>query len=244
MGMMKYRVMLVDDEIASRNILKGTIDWPAFEMEVAGEASNGIEAVNVMEDIHPHILIVDVRMPFMDGIAFSKIVIQRYEKSKIIVLSAYDDFEYARACIGIGVIDYLLKPVVRRELNALLGRIKIDLDHQDFYDEEPELADLHRVIDRIQQYIRKNYRLQELNLVHVSNAFGFNASYLSRRFKAETGKSFVDFLTECRMERAIVLAKKGVPMYLAAQDSGIPDPNYFGKCFKKYTGINYSAYSE
>ncbi|MHC1770288.1 MAG: response regulator [Flexilinea sp.] len=241
---MKYRIMLVDDEIAIRNLLKLSIDWASFDMEIAGEAANGIEAINIIDEIRPHILIVDVRMPFMDGIEFSKIAIQRYENTKIIILSAYDDFEYARACIGIGIIDYLLKPVVRKEINTLMEKLRIQLDSEVFSEEEePEIGDVQPVIDRIREYIHKNYLLKDLSLMKVSKEFGFNASYLSRRFKAETGKSFVDCLTECRMEHAILLAKKGIPMYIAAREVGIPDPNYFGKCFKKYTGINYSAYS-
>lgn len=242
---MKYRIMLVDDEVAVRNLLKMSIDWTTFDMEIAGEAANGIEAINIIDEIRPHILVVDVRMPFMDGIEFSKIAIQRYEKTKIIILSAYDDFEYARACIGIGVIDYLLKPVVRKEIIALMEKLRIQLDNEEAPEEdEPDFSGRQPMIERIQEYICKNFQSKDINLMKVSKEFGFNSSYLSRRFKAETGKNFIDFLTECRMERAIILAKKDIPMYIAAQEVGIPDPNYFGKCFKRYTGINYSAYSD
>lgn len=241
---MKYRIMLVDDEVAVRNLLKMSIDWTAFDMEIAGEAANGIEAINIIDEIRPHILVVDVRMPFMDGIEFSKIAIQRYEKTKIIILSAYDDFEYARACIGIGVIDYLLKPVVRKEITALMEKLRVQLDNEEAPEEdELDFSGRQPMIERIQEYICKNFQSKDINLMKVSKEFGFNSSYLSRRFKAETGKNFIDFLTECRMERAIILAKKDIPMYIAAQEVGIPDPNYFGKCFKRYTGINYSAYS-
>lgn len=237
--------MLVDDEVAVRNLLKMSIDWTTFDMEIAGEAANGIEAINIIDEIRPHILVVDVRMPFMDGIEFSKIAIQRYEKTKIIILSAYDDFEYARACIGIGVIDYLLKPVVRKEIIALMEKLRIQLDNEEAPEEdEPDFSGRQPMIERIQEYICKNFQSKDINLMKVSKEFGFNSSYLSRRFKAETGKNFIDFLTECRMERAIILAKKDIPMYIAAQEVGIPDPNYFGKCFKRYTGINYSAYSD
>lgn len=72
--------------------------------------------------------------------------------------------------------------------------------------------------------------------------FGFNSSYLSRKFKEETGQGLSAFLTEVRMEKAKELAKKGTIMYMTAQKVGIPDPNYFGKLFKRNVGITYSAY--
>jgi two-component system response regulator YesN len=76
----------------------------------------------------------------------------------------------------------------------------------------------------------------------VAQHFGFNSSYLSRKFKQETGKSFVEFLIKCRIERAIGLAGIDKKMFCTATAVGIPDSNYFGRCFKKYTGISYSEY--
>ena len=84
----------------------------------------------------------------------------------------------------------------------------------------------------------------QLNLTSAAQQFGFSSSYLSRKFKQETGKNFIEYLTECLMEKAIELAKKNVKMYKASGDVGIPDPNYFGKCFKKYTGVSYSEYGK
>jgi YesN/AraC family two-component response regulator len=76
----------------------------------------------------------------------------------------------------------------------------------------------------------------------VAQTFGFSASYLSRKFKQETGKNFVEFLTECRMNAAMKLAQTNMKMFNASNEVGIPDPNYFGRCFKKYTGMSYSEY--
>ena len=76
----------------------------------------------------------------------------------------------------------------------------------------------------------------------MAQTFGFSSSYLSRKFKQETGKNFVEYLTECRMEKALELAKKGVKMFVASSEVGIPDPNYFGRCFKKFSGVSYSEY--
>lgn len=92
------------------------------------------------------------------------------------------------------------------------------------------------------QYLRDNFTNSNINLTSVAQYFGFNPCYLSRKFKQELGKSFIEFMIECRMECAIKLARKNEKMFCAANAVGIPDPNYFGRCFKKYTGISYSEY--
>ena len=104
-----YRVMIIDDEKALRNLLKASVDWQEMGLEVVGEAASGIEAINIIDKLRPDIIFVDIRMPFMDGIEFSKIALKRYRQMKIIILTAFDEFEYAKQCIGLGITDYLLK---------------------------------------------------------------------------------------------------------------------------------------
>ena len=240
-----YRVMIIDDEKALRNLLKLAIDWNSLGLEVVGEAASGIEAINTIDELKPHIVFVDIRMPFMDGIEFSKLAIERYPKLKIIVLTAFDDFEYARQCVGIGVCEYLMKPITRNEITEVLKKIKTSLDANP-PDDEPETSDAETSggMEKIAKFISENYTDSEMNLTSVAARFGFNSSYLSRRFKAEMGMSIIDFLTKCRMEKAMEYAAEHTLMYVAAKQVGIPDPNYFSKCFKKYTGKAYSEWNE
>ena len=231
-----YRVMIVDDEKAIRCLLRRTINWEEMNLRVEGEAASGIEAINI----------IDIRMPFMNGIEFARFAIKRYPKLKIIILTAYEDFNYAKECIGIGVSDYLLKPIVRAEINDTLHKIIGQLDDERNQAEPDETIDeiggYSITIEEIIKYIKDNYEDKTLNLTSVSKMFGFNSSYLSRKFKEETGQGLSVFLTEVRMEKAKELAKKGTIMYMTAQKVGIPDPNYFGKLFKRNVGITYSAY--
>lgn len=244
--------MIIDDEKSLRSVLKYAVEWDKLGLEVAGEASSGIEAINIIDDIKPDIVFVDIKMPFMDGIEFSKIAIKQYPDLKIIVLTAMNEFEYARQCVGIGVCEYLTKPVVRSQVNETLKEIVEKLDQrkneQPVGVQEPVLENLQKKISsdssnsisRICDFLKANYTNSEINLTYIANKFNFNASYLSRRFKEDTGMSFVDYLTGCRMEKALELAAKKTPMYRTAQEVGIPDPNYFSKCFKKYKGKSYS----
>lgn len=240
-----YRVMIIDDERALRNLLKVSVDWQSLGYEVVGEAASGIEAINTIDKLRPDLLFVDIRMPFMDGIEFSKLALERYSNIKIVILTAFDEFEYARNCIGLGITDYLLKPIVREDIIKVCQKATEELcqlSHNS--DVIPEDISAHATKEsdmlRIQEYIRENYNNPSLNLTSTAQKFGYNSSYLSRRFKTVLGMNVSDFILECRMEQAKQCLRQNMLMYMTAKKVGIPDPNYFGKCFKKYTGISYS----
>lgn len=239
-----YRVMLIDDEEKMRKLLTLTVEWEMLGFKVVGEASSGIEAINTIDDINPDVLFVDIRMPFMDGIEFAKVAIERYPYLKVFILTAYNDFEYARRCIGIGVTRYLLKPMNKGEINDALLQLKDELDStwQERSQMRPTTSVSDSTVEKVKAYMLEHFSDADLNLTQVAQLFGFNPSYLSRLFKEETGHVFTDFLNGCRMEYAISLAKDNRYMYQVASQVGIPDPNYFGKCFKRYTGMSFSQY--
>jgi two-component system response regulator YesN len=241
-----YRVMIIDDEMSARKLLQVSIDWKSFDMEVVGEAASGIEAINIIDELRPDIAFVDISMPFMNGIEFAQVATKRYSDLAIIILTGFNEFEYARQCIRLQVVEYMLKPIVRQEVIEVLTKLKKKLDKRNPGVQEmaSEIGQdiTPSVIDQIMHYLRDNFTDSSINLTSVAQQFGFNPSYLSRKFKQETGKSFVEFLINCRMERAMELARANMKMFCTANAVGIPDPNYFGRCFKKYTGISYSEF--
>jgi YesN/AraC family two-component response regulator len=234
--------MIIDDEMSARRLLQVSVDWQSLNMELVGEAASGIEAINIIDELRPDIVFVDISMPFMNGIEFTQIASNRYENLMIIILTGFDDFEYARQCVRLPVVEYMLKPIVRQEVIEVLTQIKEKLDKQNSPIQEIGQDITPSAINHIMQYLRENFTDSNINLTSVAQHFGFNPSYLSRKFKQETGKSFVEFLIKCRMERAIELAGASKKMFCIANDVGIPDPNYFGRCFKKYKGVSYSEY--
>lgn len=238
-----YRVMIIDDEMPARRLLQASVDWKSLDMEVVGEAASGIEAINIIDGLIPDIVFVDISMPFMNGIEFTKVATGRYPDLMIIVLTGFDDFEYARQCVCLPVVEYMLKPIVRQEITEVLTRVKgiLDKRNRDSQETGPDIPT--SAIEQIERFLQENFTDSSLNLTSVAQQFGFNPSYLSRKFKQETGVSFVEFLMKCRMEKAKALAGTNRKMFSAAGEVGIPDPNYFGRCFKKYTGISYSEYA-
>ena len=245
-----YRVMIIDDEENARKLLRALIKWDELNMEAAGEATSGIEAINVIDDIKPDIVFVDISMPFMDGIEFTQIATDRYPDLIIIIMTAIDQFEYARKCVSLPVFEYMLKPMVGSEITKVLKRVKDKLDLRkkelDDYgtddDETVKDEDNRDQTELIKKYLEDNYTDPKLNLAFAAQHFGFSASYLSRKFKQDTGKNFVEYLTEIRMEKAKKFAEGGSKMFQTAAKVGIPDPNYFSRCFKKYAGTSYSDY--
>ena len=120
--MKKLKVVVIDDEMLIRKLIRMKIDTKRLNLEIVGEYANGASALQDLEEIKPDIVISDICMPEADGLLFSEECVKRFPEIKIILVTGYDDFEYARRSIKAGVFDYILKPVQEEELNASLER--------------------------------------------------------------------------------------------------------------------------
>lgn len=105
------KVFLVEDEIVVREGIKNNIKWEQEGLKFVGEASDGELALPMIQNLRPDIIITDIKMPFMDGLELSRLVKKELPKVKIIVLSGYNEFDYAKQAINIGITEYLLKPI-------------------------------------------------------------------------------------------------------------------------------------
>ena len=118
------RVLIVEDEEMIRKGIVLTVDWKALECEVAGEAANGEEGLAEAERLKPDIIITDLKMPKMDGIAMLTELRKRGCAAKVIILTAYDSFSYARSALRLGAVDFLLKPYHDGELEEAVLRLR------------------------------------------------------------------------------------------------------------------------
>lgn len=118
------RVFLVEDESIIRETLRDTVPWSRLGYTFVGEAADGEMALPLIRNTRPDVLITDIRMPFMDGLSLSKLVMEERPDIKIIILSGYDDFEYAQQAIKIGVEQYLLKPITKATLVHVLQEVQ------------------------------------------------------------------------------------------------------------------------
>lgn len=117
----KIKIFLVEDESLLRNGIKNSIDWEREGYQFVGDASDGELAYPMIIKEKPDILITDIKMPFMDGLELSRLVKEELPDIKILILSGYDEFEYAKQAIRLGVTGYLVKPIT---FAKLLGELK------------------------------------------------------------------------------------------------------------------------
>lgn len=129
------KVFLVEDESLIREGLKENIPWEQYGYEFVGDASDGEMALPMIRQTKPDVLITDIKMPFMDGLSLSKIVSNELPKTKIIIISGYDDFEYARQAIEVGAMQYLLKPITKMNLRKTLVELKEKIEQENAQDD-------------------------------------------------------------------------------------------------------------
>ena len=126
--MKTLKVLIADDEPAVREGLKVIIDWERLGFSVCAEAGNGKECLEKMISINPDLVLLDIRMPVMHGLEVAQEAISQGFDGKIIIISGYSDFQYAKAAIRFGVNNYLLKPIDEEELEAAVKSIKNEFD--------------------------------------------------------------------------------------------------------------------
>jgi len=127
---MLYRSMLVDDEPEIREGMKEIIDWEACGFRLVAEADNGLDALQLAEQTRPDLVVTDVRMHFMDGLEMVERMRAFLPMAQFVVVSGYDEFEYARKSIQIKIADYVLKPIAAAEFARVLERAKRALDEE------------------------------------------------------------------------------------------------------------------
>ena len=128
--MINFTIILADDEQQILYGMKNGIDWESLGFSVVGTAQNGKEALELIEEHHPDLLISDIKMPFMDGLELSKTIHENYINTKIILFSGWDDFEYARTAISYGVSQYIMKPIDYNEMQKLLTTMHEELEKE------------------------------------------------------------------------------------------------------------------
>lgn len=132
-----YKIILVDDEDEVRGRISSKIT-PESGFVVAGTAGNGYDALELIEKLSPQVVLTDIKMPYIDGIELAGIIRRDYPTVRIGFITGYDEFDYARQAIKLGVRSYLTKPLTQEDISAFLQRLKVELDdeHRDNYNRE------------------------------------------------------------------------------------------------------------
>ncbi len=125
-----FKVFLVEDEIVVREGIRKNIQWEQYGFSYAGDAPDGELALPLIRQIQPDLLITDIKMPFMDGLALSELVRKELPRTRIIIISGYDDFTFAQQAIRMGVEQYLLKPIIKEKMVELLISLQKKMEQE------------------------------------------------------------------------------------------------------------------
>ncbi len=240
-----YRVFLADDERWVTIGLKKLIEKSSLPFQVIGEAYNGVTTLEAVEEKKPDVLFTDIRMPGIDGLELLQKVKERMADLKVVMISGYAEFEYARRALEMHASGYLLKPVQQEKLNKLLENMDREFQKERGGAVEaytaPEPAN-PTVVKRMVREIQENYA-KDLSLSGLAEKYGFSAGYVSALIKEELGLSFSEYITCKRIQKAKeLLADPDLSIDAVAEQSGYHDYFYFTKVFKKTAGISPSKY--
>ena len=247
-----HKFLVVDNEDIICNGMKQALDSLGyFEVYTAG---NGIEALNCVDKNKIEAIFLDVEMPEMNGIEFMRALREKDIHPLVVVISGYDEFEYAREALRYGALDYILKPIDSSDVRDLGERMfkllenkdsAINTEDEELDNTQPETFKGSGKItpELIAEYIEKNYSDQELSVSEISKHMGYSPNYIGSTFKKEFGISINDYINKYRCIMAKELMKDvGMKMYEISYAVGYTDQHYFSKVFKKYEGISPSEY--
>jgi two-component system response regulator YesN len=250
-----YKVIVIEDETPVRRGILLTTDWVSLECVLAGEAANGEEGLKLALELSPDIIITDVKMPRMNGTEMVKALKDSGSRSHIIMLTAYNDFNYVQSALRLGVKDYLIKPLKNGDLENSIQTVIDNMKHQiqtSFSENTllsvpnlpPSEHMFNKYIAGAIKYIDSHCR-EDISLTTVARYLDISEGYLSRIFKKETSYTFTDYLIYYRIKLSMELLKDPrLKVYEVADAVGYSDTTYFSNQFKKIVGMSPTKYQE
>lgn len=242
---MLLKLLIVDDEPI---ILKGLINIISKQDELYTNivgATDGIDALEKSKDFQPDLVITDINMPEMSGLELIKKMKEERLCKRFIIVTGYDEFDYAREALRYQVMDYLLKPINKREITELVSRVVSEMRQQQESGKATQSmqADLtntkeySRKIKEVLQLIAKQYE-QDMGLDTLAEYVQLHPNYLSALFKKETGYTFLQYFHMYRIAKAkqLLMEKTDLPIQQIAIQVGYENQEHFYKVFRKYAG--------
>ena len=250
-------VLIVDDEELSRIVLRKLVTRLFPGTEIAGEAENGRLAIELAESLKPDIILMDIKIPVINGLDAAARIRESRPDTRIIIFSAFDSFGFAQRALNLGLSGYLLKPVREEEFVALFGKALESISREGNVGgvqtvvggREPAAAPAgaagplslqKKIVDAIASLPWK-----ELSLDRTAEVLDMSPQYLSRIFKDLFGMKFVEYITLKKIDAAKEILRTGTPTVSEVCNRlGWSDTAHFARLFKEQTGYTPKAWAQ
>jgi two-component system response regulator YesN len=253
-GTVMYKLVIADDE---KNVLDGiadTIAWKENGIIVVGKATNGLDLVRTAVKEEADIILTDIRMPEMDGLEAIEELQEQLPDAEFVVITAFQEFEYAKKAIELGVTGFITKPVLKMEVieqitqakeklkERRLGRKALKALQENKETEEKKENVPQSAIERAIEYMKEHID-EGIMMTEVAEYMHMNPSYFSRYFKEDMGISFIDYVKNLKIERAKeLLDTSNMKIYEISNTLSYNSVQYFSTMFKSVTGLTPQEY--
>ena len=238
-----YNIILIDDEPYVLEQFSELFDWNDMGYNLIGTFSDASEALDCIRKNKVDVIVSDIKMPGMSGLELAKFCYEYYPDTKIILLTAFRQFEYAQEAIKYNVVDYIVKPVsydsIKQSLMRINAKTHASAVSDDYLEENTYKND---VVFAAITYVNANLE-NDISLVSVAQHVNMNPSYFSHYFKKHVNMNFVDFLTNLRIERAKqILRCDDMSILDICYVVGYKNQTHFYNVFKTLTGVTPAQY--
>ncbi|MFV0399660.1 MAG: helix-turn-helix domain-containing protein [Oscillospiraceae bacterium] len=244
-----YKLLIAEDEKWIRMGIRAMIDTKTNPISEILEAEDVRQGLAVWREKRPEIVLSDICMPYGDGCALCETIYAEAPETKFVVISGYNEFDYARRAMNFRAVDYLLKPVEKERLNEVIAQCIQEIAKEqgnarmvnDIIENNLAYSE-QDVVNKAVHFIEENYS-NKLSLATLAEEIHVSETYLSSLFKKSTGMSPIQYITSIRINRAIdLLQNSAMKINDIAAIVGYPDQTYFTKVFKRVTGKNPTDY--
>jgi len=231
-----YKIVFVDDEPIILEGLKYIIDWDKYDVSIVGSATNTEDALVMIKEFNPEIIITDIRMQSSSGLEMIEQLKKDGYEGCIIILSGYRDFEYAQRAIENNVYRYLLKPLDVGKFEDMISGIVDSLNLK------KDVNSSKNSIEEIMKYINAHFS-EDISLGEIAKMHHYEVSGFSRAIKKHTGMNYTDYVAKLRVEYAKrYLTDTTRSIEDITEIVGYKSVRYFRETFEKYTGVTPSQY--
>lgn len=244
------KMLVAEDEAVTRRGIRELVPWETYGIAIAAEVDNGMAALEATRTLRPDVALVDIRMPFMDGLEYCRRVKEEEIAPPVVIISAYDHFRYAQRALRYGVRDYVVKPFDEGELlEAVYRALGYRAGDGTVAEALVPFTGVHAKRDEafrriVVRYIAMHFA-EAIQLASLSARLEITPTHLAHRIRDEFGVPLTDLVLAYRCEVAKALLRDpALRIYEVAERVGYRDAKTFTAVFKRIAGTTPRAYRQ